>query len=296
MKKLVLTFSISLVLNCAHLFAQTNPETPLYPNGIEKNPVIHPNSEKIVDSVINPMSLSHKNRVISNISIPTYQLFPASEPNNKHIGVVIFPGGGLTTNWVDKEGTDLAIWLSGQGINCMVVKYRTNRKDEKGEMIIPMDDYKGAVYQDARTGILKMKELAESLKIDKDKIGILGFSAGGWLSERIVIKSTETKEAVDWKPAFAALIYHGNTLSNFKRIDNVQALPPIFMAIARDDKKMPVKEIIPGLAAIAAEVKKSELHIYSKGDHGFGLAYDKGHSVSKWKDSFYDWLLDIHDK
>jgi acetyl esterase/lipase len=296
MKKTALIFSISLLLNCGYLLAQTNPETPLYPNGIEKNPVSHPNPETVVDSVINPLSLSHKNRVISNISIPTYQLFSASEANNKHIGVVLFPGGGLVNNWVDKEGTDLAIWLSSQGINCMVVKYRTNRKDEKGEMIIPMDDYKGAIYQDARTGILKMKELAESLKIDKDKIGILGFSAGGWLSERIAIKSTEAKEPIDWKPAFVGLIYHGNTLSNFKRIDNVAALPPVFMAIARDDKKMPVKEIIPGLAAVVAEVAHSELHIYSQGDHGFGLAYDKGHSVSQWKDSFYSWLLDIYNK
>lgn len=130
MKKSVFIFSFSLLLNYAHLLAQTSPETPLFPNGIEKNPVSHPYPEKVVDSVINPLSLSHKNRVISNISVPTYQLFPASEANNKHIGVVIFPGGGLTTNWVDKEGTDLAIWLSEQGINCMVIKYRTNRKDE----------------------------------------------------------------------------------------------------------------------------------------------------------------------
>ena len=269
MKKTALLFSLSLLLNCAHLLAQTNQETPLYPNGIEKNPISHPNPETVVDSVINPLSLSHKNRVISNISIPTYQLFAASEANNKHIGVVIFPGGGLVNNWVDKEGTDLAIWLSGQGINCMVVKYRTNRKDEKGDMIINMDDYKGVIYQDARTGILKMKELAASLKIDQDKIGILGFSAGGWLSERIAIKSTEAKESIDWKPAFVGLIYHGNTLSNFKKIDNVAALPPVFMAVARDDKKMPMKELIPGLAAVVAEVNKSELHVYSKGDHGF---------------------------
>ena len=296
MKKTALLFSISLVLNCTYLLAQTNPETPLYPNGIEKNPVSHPNPEKVVDSIINPLSLSHKNRVISNISIPTYQLFPASEANNKHIGVVIFPGGGFTTNWVDKEGTDLAIWLSGQGINCMVVKYRTNRKDEKGEMIIPMDDYKGAIFQDGRTGILKMKELSASLKIDKDKIGIIGFSAGGTLSAHIAVKSTEANEPIEWKPAFVGLIYQENTVSNFKKIANVAALPPVFMAVARDDKKMPMKEFIPGLAAIVAEVNKSELHIYSKGDHGFGLAYDKGHSVSQWKDSFYSWLLDIYNK
>jgi len=297
MKKTILTLSLSLLLNCAHLLAQTNPEMPLYPNGIEKNPVSHPNPEKVVDSVINPLSLSHKNRVISNISIPTYQVFPASESNNKHIGVVIYPGGGFTTNWVDKEGTDLAIWLAGQGINCIVVKYRTNRKDEKGEMIIPMDDYKDAIYMDTKSGILKMKELAPSLKIDKDKIGILGFSAGGWLSEKIVIKATESKETVEWKPAFAGFIYNGNKLlANIKKIDNASALPPIFVAIARDDKKIPMKEVIPGLATVVAEVNKSELHIYNKGDHGFGLGYDKGHSVNQWKDSFYSWLLDIYNK
>jgi len=214
MKKNAMTFSISLLLICSSILAQSTPEIPLYPNGIENNPISHPKLETIVDSIINPLSLSNKNRVISNISIPTYQLFPASEANNTHIGVVIFPGGGLVTNWVDKEGTDLAIRLSEQGINCMVVKYRTKRKNEKGEMIIDMDDYKGAVYKDARTGILKMKELSKSLKIDLDKIGIMGFSAGGWLCERIAIKSTEAKDPIDWKPAFVGLIYHGNSLSN----------------------------------------------------------------------------------
>lgn len=210
--------------------------------------------------------------------------------------MAIFPVGGLVTNWVDKEKTDLAIRLSEQGINCMVVKYRTNRKNQKGKMIIDMDDYKGAVYKDARTGILKMKELSKNLKIDLDKIGIMGFSAGGWLCERTAIKSTEAKAPIDWKPAFVGLIYHGNSLSNFKRINNIAALPPIFMAIASDDKKMLMKEIIPGLAAIVSEIDHSELHVYSKGNHGFGLGYDNGHSVSQWENSFYNWLLDIYNK
>lgn len=296
MKKIVLIFSIILLINSNYLLGQGMSETRLYISGIEKNTIRHPKSEAVADSVVNPLSLSHKNRVISNISFPTYQLFPASETNNKRIGVVIFPGGGFVTNWIDKEGTDLAIWLSEQGITCMVVKYRTNRKNEKDKMAIPMEDYKRAIYKDARTAILKMKELAPSIKTDADKIGILGFSAGGWLSESIAIKSTEGKLEVKWRPAFAGLIYHGSSLSNFKKIDNVSKLPPIFMALARDDKKMALKDIIPGLAAIVAEVDHSELHIYNKGDHGFGLAYDKGHSVGQWKDSFYNWLLDLYNK
>lgn len=296
MKKLTFLITLAAILSCTYLFGQVNREIPLFPKGIDNNPVSHPKEETVVDSIVNPNSLSHANRVISNISIPTYTLYPASATNNKHIGVVIYPGGGLVNNWLDKEGTDLAIWLSIQGINCMVVKYRTNRKDEKGNFIIPINDYKGAIYLDARASIMKMKELSDSLNFDKDKVGIMGFSAGGWLSERTVFRSLDTEGTVDWKPAFVGLIYHGNKLIALKEVKNKSELPPFFMAVARDDKKLPMNDVIPFLSTIVEEVDKSELHIYSKGNHGFGLAYDNGHSVELWKNSFYSWLLDIYNK
>ncbi|MFA5045765.1 MAG: dienelactone hydrolase family protein [Paludibacter sp.] len=292
-KNKVALFLFSL-LGSSLLSGQNRQELPLYPNGIENNPVIHAQKESFVDSVVNPNSLSKLNRVYSFVSVPTYTLFPASESNNKHIGVVIFPGGGLVNNWVDKEGTDLAIWLSAKGISCLVVKYRTNEKDKNGKFLIPYDDYKGAIYKDARTGILKLKELSAELKVDADKIGIIGFSAGGWLSERMAFKSVDG--TFDWKPSFVGLIYHGDIVQEINKIKNKADLPPFFMAIARDDRKIPLKKVIPFLTAIVTEVDKSELHIYSKGDHGFGLAYDKGNSVALWKDSFYCWLLDIYNK
>ena len=296
MKKRTLFITLSILLVCTHLYGQINRERQLYEKGIENNPVNHPKEETVVDSLVSPNSLSHSNRVISNISTPTFTLYPASASNNKHIGVVIYPGGGLVNNWLDKEGTDLSIWLSAKGINCMVVKYRTNRKDEKGNFIIPFNDYKGAVYLDARASILKMKELSDSLSIDKDKIGIMGFSAGGWLSERTIFRALDAEGMIDWKPAFVGLIYHGDKLKTFKDIKNKQELPPFFMAVARDDKKLPMEDVIPFLSAIVAEVDKSELHIYSKGNHGFGLAYENGHSVELWKNSFFNWLLDIYNK
>jgi acetyl esterase/lipase len=296
MKRHTLFITLSILLVCTHLFGQINRERHLFEKGIENNPVNHPKEETVVDSLVSPNSLSHSNRVISNISTPTFTLYPASTSNNKHIGVVIYPGGGLVNNWLDKEGTDLAIWLSTKGINCMVVKYRTNRKDEKGNFIIPFNDYKGAIYLDARASILKMKELSDSLSIDKDKIGIMGFSAGGWLSERTIFRALDAEGTIDWKPAFVGLIYHGDKLKAFKGIKNKQELPPFFMAVARDDKKLPMEDVIPFLSAIVAEVDKSELHIYSKGNHGFGLAYENGHSVELWKNSFYNWLLDIYNK
>jgi len=293
MKKLTLTIVFLIIVNCTFIIGQIHQEMPLYPNGIKDNPVIHPEEEYVVDSSVSIKSVSQSNRVISNISEPTYLLCPASKSCNKRIGVVIFPGGGLVNNWLDKEGTDLAMWLSERGISCMVLKYRTNRKDGKGNYIIPFEDYKGAIYKDARESILKMKELSDSLDIDKDKIGIIGFSAGGWLSERTVFRSTEG--IFDWAPAFVGLIYHGDNIKAFKSLKNKAQLPPFFMAVARDDNKLPMKVIIPFLSAIVAEVDKSELHIYSKGSHGFGLAYDNGHSVELWKNSFLNWLLDLYN-
>ncbi len=294
MKKTKVALFLFSLLGSSLLSGQNRQELPLYPNGIENNPVIFAQKESFVDSVVNPNSLSKLNRVYSFVSVPTYTLFPASELNNKHIGVVIFPGGGLVNNWLDKEGTDLAIWLSAKGISCLVVKYRTNEKDKNGKFVIPYDDYKGAIYEDARTGILKLKELSPELNVDADKVGIIGFSAGGWLSERMAFKSVDG--TFDWKPSFVGLIYHGDIVQEINKIKNKADLPPFFMAIARDDRKIPLKKVIPFLTTIVTEVDKSELHIYSKGDHGFGLAYDKGNSVALWKDSFYSWLLDIYEK
>lgn len=291
MNLIKLSVFLTALLICSFSFGQKTDEKPLFPNGIQNNPVNHMKTETYADSSVNLNSLSKLNRVYSFVSNPTYTLYPASEFNNKHIGVVIFPGGGFVNNWLDKEGTDLAIWLSGKGITCMVLKYRTNEKDKNGKFIIPFDDYKGSIYLDARTSILKLKELSDSLKIDKDKVGIIGFSAGGWLAERMAFKSVDGK--FDWKPAFVGLIYHGDNVREIEKIKNKSELPPFFMSIARDDRKIPLKNILPFLSAIVAEVDKSELHIYSKGDHGFGLAYNNGNSVGLWKDSFYSWLLDI---
>lgn len=277
------------------LLAQLPKETPLFPNGIKDNPIVHEQKETYGDSVVKQGSLSQKNRVFSNISEPTYMLFPAAEANNKHIATIIFPGGGFTTNWVDKEGTDLALWLSQQGISCMVVKYRTNKKDATGKFIIPMEKvYFEELKKDVNASVITMIGLADKLKFDKDKIGVLGFSAGGFISEWLTF--TSVSEKMPWKPAFVGLIYAGDKLKLLESIKDKSTLPPFFMAIARDDKKWTLKRALPFLSAVVAEVDKSELHVYSKGDHGFGLAYDEGHSVGMWKDSFYNWLLDIYKK
>jgi len=285
MKRLLLLFGL---LFSMQLLAQLPPERPLYPNGITDNPVIYPEPELFVDSGVPPNSLSGLNRVYSYVSEPSYMIFPANPELNRHIGLVIYPGGGLRNVWLDKEGTDIALWLSQQGISCMVVKYRTNWRDENDDWIINFDDYKGAVYQDGRTSMLTMKALADSLHFDANKVGMMGFSAGGWLAERMIYKYYEGD--YEWNPAFAALIYHGNNVRLIKNADNPEKLPPVFMAIAENDEKLPFNKVISYLKIVEQKVPHSELWIYPDGHHGFGLAYDETQEVSNWKKAFVHWV------
>lgn len=282
-----------LAIFSLQLLAQLPKEIPLYPEGIKNNIVVHPQKESYVDSLVKTASLSQKNRVYSFISEPTYMVFPAEESNNKKIGLVIFPGGGLVNNWLDKEGTDLALWLSEKGINCMVVKYRTNRRDEKRKFEIDYGDYKGAIYKDARESILKMKSMAAEYNFDSDKVGIMGFSAGAWLSSRMAVKYSDGK--YEWKPAFVGLVYGGENVKSLKKVKDMSNFPPTFMVHGKNDHKLPLEKVLEYYTKILSEADKSELHIYAKGEHGFGLAYDNGHSVELWKESFYRWLLDIYN-
>jgi dienelactone hydrolase len=283
------------LLASVSLQGQDYKEYPLYPDGIVNNPISHPANELHVDSLVHPNSLSGKNRVYSFVSEPTYLLFPAAASQNKHIGLVIAPGGGLRNVWLDKEGTDLAIWLSQKGISCMVLKYRVNRRDESNNWQIPIATYVSEVEKDAKQAMLAMRSLAAQMDFDSKKVGMVGFSAGGWLIDRITVQKMDKyrTDKPNWMPDFAGLIYHGGAEKSVKNQQLTKNLPPMFMAIARDDNKMDVNEIMPYLTNILLSVEKSELHVYNSGLHGFGLAYENESSVSLWKESFYKWMIEI---
>lgn len=282
------TTLIYFLLITIKTFNQLPPERPLYPNGIQDNPITHPFEETYVDSPVHRNSLTGLNRVYSYVSEPTYMIFPANEKNNKKIGLVIFPGGGLRNVWLDKEGTDIALWLSEQGITCMVVKYRTNRRKDSSNFEIDFDIYREAIIQDGSTSILTMKSLADSLNFNRDRVGVMGFSAGGYVSQLLAYRPH--KETNGSNPDFVTLIYHGGLVTLHDQYEDIEDLPPFFMAAAGNDYRLNIKEEINYLARVAVTVKKSELHIYRDGGHGFGLAYDENSSVSDWKNAFVNWI------
>ncbi len=287
-----ITLLLCFLLVTIETFAQLPTEKLLYPDGITDNPITHPYKESYTNSFVHTKSLTGLNRVYSYVSEPTYMVFPANEKKNKNIGLVIFPGGGLRNIWLDNEGTDIAIWLSQQGITCLVLKYRTNREQDDGEFEIDIGTYNDAIVQDARKSIHTLKSMADSLNFNREKVGVMGFSAGGYVAQLLTYRdSNEGSKSI---PDFAALVYTDDYIEKYEKVKEQENLPPLFLAIASNDSLLNIKETIKYLAKFSVTVPKSELHIYRDGGHGFGLGYNDNSSVKNWKNAFINWVESLY--
>ncbi|MCC6507520.1 MAG: alpha/beta hydrolase [Pirellulaceae bacterium] len=228
---------------------------------------------------------------LGNVSQPEIHYYAAPADKANGTCIVICPGGGHRILAWDLEGTEVAEWLNGLGISAAVLKYRVPARTENPR-------YTAAV-QDAQRALSLVRSRASQWKIDANKIGILGFSAGGEtaalatiLPERLYPKADQTDD-VAWKPNFAVLIYPaylvnktGTQLQEHVKVDS--QTPPIFFAHAANDSVLPHSSVLLWL-----ELKKhkvpSELHIYSQGGHGYGLRATEL-PVTGWPAACAAWL------
>jgi acetyl esterase/lipase len=203
----------------------------------------------------------------SEVTNPSIEIWPAGQ-NNKRAAFIVCPGGGYGILAYDKEGTEIAAWLNKLGFSAFVLQYRVPNKRE------------GAL-QDAQRAIRYVKMNAAKWNIDADKIGIMGFSAGGSLSARTsTMFSKKTYEPVDkadslsCRPAFAMLIYPayldqgpGKTLT--PELELTKDTPPVFIFQTADD---PYGNSALVMAASMRNAKLPvELHLMPAGGHGYGL-------------------------
>ena len=268
-----------------------------------------PDEIKATDYKENESVKDGKVQSTSLVSIPTLSIFlpAASKPNQA--AVIIFPGGGYQHLAIDKEGTKVAEWLNSLGIAAFVVKYRLpNDKIMKNKNIGPL--------QDAQEAVRYVRQNAAKYNVDANKIGILGFSAGGHLASTLAThydeKTYETTSIVSARPDFSLLIYPvismqndithkgsqvsllGNnpsqelldSFSNEKRV--TAQTPPTFLVHATDDKTVLPENSINFYLALKNNGVPAELHIYEKGGHGFGLGVK---DTSKfWTRDCEEWL------
>jgi len=230
---------------------------------------------------------------IGNVSKPSLTIMKPVKEKDTGAAVVIFPGGAYNILAWDLEGTEVAEWLNELGVTGIVLKYRVPRK--------PGQEPHASALQDAQRAVGLVRSQAKDLGIDPNRIGVLGFSAGGnlaaTLSSHVNERSYPKADAADdasCRPDFQLLIYPAYLVKN----DNVEELnpavavtdkhPKTFIMITEDD---PVK--VEGPLKYYWELKKAkipaELHIYPVGGHGYGLRRTEK-VMTTWPDRARDWM------
>ena len=300
---LLAAFIVSLSLGTTLQAVELPPELPLW----EKPPSDDANRQDIQEQVRSatprPESPTGMHRAFSSVTSPTYSIHRPRNPNG--VGLVICPGGGFRDVWIDFEGHDLAIWLKDHHVTSLVLKYRTRPADLSSANA--WQDYLHTVRADGRQAIRVLRRKASDLDLEPNKIGICGFSAGGHLAVGCALyaepKLRETE--LSGMPDFAGLFYPGipddvgQLMESRTAPESATAgICPMFIVNARDDELTPAEKCVDFYATLLKAGVRAELHVFSKGAHGFGLGDGRGKSTALWPTSFAAWLHDsniIHD-
>lgn len=302
MKRLsgLFVFFVLAILGISNIVckAQLPQEKPLWPEGIPGNPVKY-KEEKLRTENFRKSSLSQLNRVFSCVSVPTYIIHRPEKGKANGVALVICPGGGFRDIWFDREGNDLGLWLARQGITSLVLKYRTFNADAEG-FGLPRKDYNPHVYADARQAIYTLRSRAAELGIEENKIGIAGFSAGGSLSLMAALGVYESElpsyavfDKTKTDPDFTGLFYPGLDPSFIDMLNKKTSFPPVFIMNGGEDTVTPADNCIELYKVLKSKNFSAEMHIYSKGGHGFDSGLERGYAISTWRDSFIAWLKDL---
>lgn len=266
---MIRSFLVLMVLASALLRAQ--PEgIALYPGGAPGAPA-NPG-----DEVWEERGTGYVDRSVLNVHEPTITVYRASAETSLGAAVVIAPGGGYHHLAIDKEGHDVAKWLRSIGVTGVVLKYRLPKTEgDVYSMQTPLDDM--------RQALRLVRKHAKEWGVDRDKVGVMGFSAGGDLAVRASTQIPDD-EADVLAPSFTIL---GYTVI-MEPLQVHAKTPPAFLVHAADDRVDPNYSVRYFQALEAAGIP-AELHIYAEGGHGFGLL-ERGLPVSSWSLRLKDWL------
>lgn len=246
-------------------------------------------------------------RRVNQITQPRLSVFPASKPNGA--AMLIIPGGGFMWNYFDHEGYQVAEFLNRHGISAFVLFYRLagdgwNRSADVG-------------IADAQRAMRVIRARAEAFAIDPKRLGVLGFSAGGFLTASLQTRhahnfydAVDAADALSARPYLAAPIYPVQSLepgiayqdagrvlfggklgpaeiSAYSPDQNVdRASAPGFFVHAADDTGVPIANSSRLAAALRAKGVAAELHEFATAGHGFGIPEDKSQPVAIWPELF----------
>lgn len=238
-----------------------------------------------------------------DVSAPTMTVY-APKGSNTGAAVIVFPGGGFRVLAMDLEGTEICDWLTSRGITCVLLKYRVpggnHHWDEKCQCSVTPKVPRA--LQDAQRTIKLVRAKAKELGVNPGKIGVIGFSAGGYLVAQTsnifapAYKPVDKVDALSSRPDFAMALYPGHLCRAGGKLDPsirvTDKTPPTFLLQAWDDPVDPICNSTLYAQALERAGVPSEVHLFAKGGHAFGLR-DKDHPISAWPALVENWLKEI---
>lgn len=253
-----------------------------------------------------------RDRFVEHVTHPTLTFFHARGLANG-VSLLIVPGGGYVRVVIDKEGFESAQWFAERGFECAVLRYR-----------LPADGWAAgpdAPVHDAMRALRLLRSRSAAPGAPPGRVGVIGFSAGGHVAARLITEPALRYERVDAaddltaRPDFAVLMYpviattgvaaHGGSAQQLlasgvapagleglsPQLHVSRATPPTLLVHAADDDAVPVENSMLMFNALRKAGVRTELHVFDRGGHGFGLRGVSGKDVAAWPQLVTTWAL-----
>lgn len=273
-------------------------QAPIWP-GVAPGNEARSTAQERVEIAQTPDALEGKTSEAAwDVSVPTMTVFP---PKGRNTGaaIIVFPGGGFRAVVVTKQGTEICNWITSKGITCVLLKYRVPARENHHWP----NECPCYPLQDAQRTIKLVRAKAQELRIDPAKIGVMGFSAGGFLVAQTsnifepAYKPVDAADKFSSRPNFAIAFYPGHLCREGDVLEPSikvsKRTPPTFLLQAWDDDVDPVCNSTVYSRALNSAGVSSEVHLFAKGGHAFGLRRMQHPVGSIWPALLEAWLHEI---
>jgi acetyl esterase/lipase len=278
-------------------------QIPIWPHGAPGVADVSQPPESVLTAETPEAIGGHLSEAVFDVTAPTMTVFPP-QGRNTGAAMIVFPGGGFRAVVITAEGTEICNWITAKGMTCILSKYRVPKSGHH------LDEHCNCgvtpkvprALQDAQRTIKLVRAQAQALHIDSHKIGVIGFSAGGYLVAQTsnifepAYKPMDEIDRINSRPDFAVALYPGHLCRPGTRLDPAihvtKLTPPTFLLQAWDDPVDPICNSTLYARALDAAGVPTEVHLFAKGGHAFALRRI-AHPVASWPSLLESWLKEI---